>query len=115
MFELIAFLLGKLTFFAGSVMGNGNSFPKPLSAEEEADCIKKMRAGDKIARDKLITHNMRLVAHIAKKYSSSADADDLISVGSIGLIKAVDTYREDKNTVLATFAARWWNKADCRK
>ncbi|MBO4251954.1 MAG: RNA polymerase sporulation sigma factor SigK [Clostridia bacterium] len=105
MFEFLAFLLGKLTFFAGSVMGS-NSFPKPLSAEEEAETVKKMRAGDKAARDKLITHNLRLVAHIAKKYSTSADADDLISVGSIGLIKAVDTYREDKNTVLATFAAR---------
>ena len=105
MFEFIAFLLGKLTFFAGSVMGN-NSFPKPLNSEEEAEAIKQMRAGDRAARDKLITHNMRLVAHIAKKYSANADADDLISVGSIGLIKAVDTYREDRNTVLATFAAR---------
>ena len=105
MFEFIAFLLGKLTFFAGSMLG-GNSFPKPLTGEEEAEAIKKMRAGDRAARDKLITHNLRLVAHIAKKYTSSADADDLISVGSIGLIKAVDTYREDRNTVLATFAAR---------
>ena len=105
MFEIIAFLLGKLTFFAGSVLGN-NSFPKPLSQEEEAECIEKMQKGDGAARDKLITHNMRLVAHIAKKYSGSADADDLISVGSIGLIKAVDTYKSDKGTVLATFAAR---------
>lgn len=105
MFGLLAFLLGKLTFFAGSVIGN-NSFPKPLSAEEEAECIKRMRAGDTEARDKLITHNLRLVAHIAKKYSGSADADDLISVGSIGLIKAVNTFKDDKGTVLATFAAR---------
>ena len=105
MFEIIAYILGKLTFFAGSVFGD-NSFPKPLSAEEEAECVKKMRAGDKAARDKLITHNLRLVAHIAKKYAGSADKDDLISVGSIGLIKAVDTYKDDKGTVLATFAAR---------
>ena len=105
MFELLAFLLGKLTFFAGSVVGN-NSFPKPLSAAEETEAVKLMRAGDKAARDKLITHNLRLVAHIAKKYSASADVDDLISVGSIGLIKAVDTYKEEKNTALATFAAR---------
>ena len=105
MFEILTFLLGKLTFFAGSVLGNG-SFPKPLSSDEEKECIEKMRSGDRAARDKLISHNMRLVAHIAKKYSGSADADDLISVGSIGLIKAVDSYKYDKGTVLATFAAR---------
>lgn len=105
MFEIVSFILGKLLFFAGSVFGD-NSFPKPLSAEEEAECVKKMRSGDKAARDKLITHNLRLVAHIAKKYAGSADKDDLISVGSIGLIKAVDTYKDDKGTVLATFAAR---------
>ena len=105
MFEIIAYLLGKLTFFAGSVL-NGNSFPKPLSPEEEADCLEKMRAGDAAAREKLISHNLRLVAHIAKKYSGAADADDLISVGSIGLIKAVNTYKYDKGTALATFAAR---------
>lgn len=105
MFEFLMFLLGKITFFAGSVLGN-NSFPKPLSAEEEAEAVKKMQAGDTDARDKLITHNMRLVAHIAKKYAGSADTDDLISVGSIGLIKAVNTYKNDKGTVLATFAAR---------
>ena len=105
MFEIIAYLLGKLTFFAGSVL-NGNSFPKPLSPEEEADYVDKMLAGDKAARDKLITHNLRLVAHIAKKYAGSADKDDLISVGSIGLIKAVNTFKNDKGTALATFAAR---------
>lgn len=105
MLEFLAYLLGKLTFFAGSVLGN-NSFPKPLSVEEETETIKKMLAGDAAARDKLITHNMRLVAHIAKKYAGSADKDDLISVGSIGLIKAVNTYKNDKGTALATFAAR---------
>lgn len=105
MFEILNFLLGKLTFFAGSVIGNG-SFPKPLSEAEETECIEKMRSGDREARDKLISHNMRLVAHVAKKYAGSADADDLISVGSIGLIKAVDSYKHDKGTVLATFAAR---------
>ena len=105
MLEFIAYLLGKLTFFTGSVLGN-NSFPKPLSPEEEADCLEKMRVGDAAAREKLISHNLRLVAHIAKKYSGAADADDLISVGSIGLIKAVNTYKYDKGTALATFAAR---------
>ena len=104
-FEFLGFILGKLTFFAGSVLG-GNSFPSPLSAEQEAECVEKMRNGDREARDKLISHNLRLVAHIAKKYSGAADTDDLISVGSIGLIKAVDTYRQDKGTALATFAAR---------
>lgn len=105
MFEFLFYILGKLTFFAGSVLGN-NSFPKPLTREEETECVNKMLAGDVGARDKLITHNLRLVAHIAKKYSGSADTDDLISVGSIGLIKAVDTYKSDKGTALATFAAR---------
>ena len=65
-----------------------------------------MKAGSKEARDKLITHNMRLVAHVVKKYNGAAETDDLISVGSIGLIKAVNTYKDDKGTVLATFAAR---------
>lgn len=105
MFELLAFVLGKLTFFVGSVLGN-NSFPKPLSPEKEAEYVRKMRAGDKNARDELISHNMRLVAHVAKKYAGTCEQDDLISVGSIGLIKAVDTFRENKGTVLATYTAR---------
>ena len=105
MFEFLAFILGKITFFAGSVLGK-NSFPKPLSAEEETECVNLMRAGDACAREKLISHNLRLVAHIAKKYSGSAETDDLISVGSIGLIKAVNTYNSEKGTALATFAAR---------
>lgn len=101
----LMFILGKITFFAGSVV-SGNSFPKPLSAEEELECIKKMKAGDKSAKEKLINHNMRLVAHMVKKYSGSAETDDLISVGSIGLIKAVNTYELDKGTQLATYTAR---------
>ena len=105
MFEFLSFLLGKIIFFTGSVLGN-NSFPKPLPPEEEAECIRKMQAGDTEARDKLISHNLRLVAHVAKKYAGAADADDLISVGSIGLIKAVNTYKNDKGTVLATYTAR---------
>ena len=103
--EFLSFILGKITFFAGSVLGNG-SFPKPLSDEEEAECIRLMRKGDKSAKDKLVTHNMRLVAHVVKKYAGSADADDLISVGSIGLIKAVNTFEPDKGTRLATYTAR---------
>ena len=103
--DAILFLLGKLTFFTGAIL-SGSSFPKPLSEEEEKECIKRMREGDKEAKDKLITHNLRLVAHVVKKYSGAAETDDLISVGSIGLIKAINTYKEDRNTVLATYTAR---------
>lgn len=104
-FEFLSFILGKITFFAGSVI-NGSSYPKPLSAEEEAECLRLMKQGDKSAREKLITHNMRLVAHVVKKYAGSAETDDLISVGSIGLIKAVNTYETGKGTQLATYTAR---------
>ena len=103
--DALFYLLGKLTFFAGTVL-SGSSFPKPLSQEEERQAIAEMKAGSKEARDKLITHNMRLVAHVVKKYNGAAETDDLISVGSIGLIKAVNTYKDDKGTVLVTFAAR---------
>lgn len=103
--DLFFFILGKITFFAGSVL-NGSSFPKPLSEKEEAAAIAEMKAGSREARDRLITHNMRLVAHVVKKYSGAAETDDLISVGSIGLIKAVSTYETGKGTRLATFAAR---------
>lgn len=105
MFNALFFLLGKITFFAGSVLG-GSSFPKPLSAEDEAECIRLMKCGDAKAKEKLISHNMRLVAHMVKKYSGSAETDDLISVGSIGLIKAVNTYEPSKGTQLATYTAR---------
>lgn len=103
--ELLTYFLGKITFFAGSIL-NGSSFPKPLSREEEAECIKKMQQGDNEAREKLINHNMRLVAHIVKKYTGSAETDDLISVGSIGLIKAVNTFDASKGSGLATYTAR---------
>ena len=101
----IMFVLGKFTFFAGSVLGV-SSFPKPLSAKEELECLERVKLGDKEARDKLINHNMRLVAHIVKKYSGAAETDDLISVGSIGLIKAINTYEKGKGTQLATYTAR---------
>ena len=71
------------------------SFPKPLPAEEEAALVERMMAGDGEAGNKLIEHNLRLVAHIAKKYARSGDADDLISIGSIGLIKAVHTFKPE--------------------
>lgn len=103
--DFLMYLLGKIVFFAGSVLGQ-NSFPKPLPKEEEQELLIKMKNGDKSARDKIITHNMRLVAHIVKKYSGSADTDDLISVGSIGLVKAVDTYDVEKGSGLATYTSR---------
>ena len=103
--DSILFLIGKITFFAGSIV-TGSSYPKPLPPQEEAECIKKMKEGDSSAREKLINHNMRLVAHVAKKYSGSAETDDLLSAGSIGLIKAINTYELGKGTQLATYTAR---------
>ncbi len=103
MFSAMLQLLKRLFFFTG-YFSNG-SYPQPLSPEEEADCLRRMQAGSRTARDKLITHNMRLVAHIAKKYSKN-DLDDLISIGSIGLIKGVESYSAEKGTTLATYLAR---------
>ena len=87
-------------------VNRGTSFPKPLPKEKELEYIKRMREGDKNAKNMLIEHNLRLVAHIAKKYSTYVDNDDIISIGSIGLIKAVNTFKSDKGTHLATYAAR---------
>ena len=94
-------------FFLISYVSNSNAFPKPLSDSEEAECIKKMKNGDLEARNKLIEHNLRLVAHIAKKYAKCAeDGEELISIGTIGLIKGIMSYDESKGTRLATYAAR---------
>lgn len=85
----------------------GDSFPKPLSRQEEQDCLDRWAAGDIEARNTLVEHNLRLVAHILKKYYAQAeDADDLLSIGTVGLIKAVNTYRTDKGVRLATYASR---------
>jgi len=95
-----------------SYISNANSFPHPLSAQEEGDLLTKCRLGDEDARNILIERNLRLVAHIAKKYSvMGKDNDDLISIGTIGLIKAVGTFNQDKGTRLATYAARCIEKA----
>ena len=80
----------------------GDSFPKPLSREEEKLYLDRWLAGDLEARNVLVEHNLRLVAHIVKKYYQNDDADDLISIGSIGLIKGINTYRPDKGVRLAT-------------
>lgn len=83
------------------------SFPKPLSTKDEADYLIRCKAGDKEARNKLIEHNLRLVAHIVKKYNMvDKETDDLISVGTIGLIKAIDTFDDEKGIRLATYASR---------
>ena len=93
-------------YFALQVKGAG-SFPPPLSAEREAELLEKSRNGDDDARNELIEHNLRLVAHIVKKYyNTGADQDDMISIGTIGLIKAVSTFNTDKGIHLATYASR---------
>ena len=93
-------------YFALHVKGAG-SFPPPLSAEREAELLEKSRNGDDDARNELIEHNLRLVAHIVKKYyNTGADQDDMISIGTIGLIKAVSTFNADKGIHLATYASR---------
>lgn len=97
MFSLFAALCN-LLYFALHVTGTG-SFPRPLSAKEEHECLERIAAGDEAAKACLIEHNLRLVAHIIKKYYSTfKDQDDLISIGTIGLIKAVSTFNTDKGT-----------------
>ncbi len=104
-FDVVGLLLSKIFIFTGLVKQKG-TFPKPLAPEEEKKYLALARAGDKQAKDILIRHNMRLVAHIVKKYTGAAETDDLLSVGSIGLIKAINTYQEGKGTQLATYTAR---------
>jgi len=90
-----------------SYVSQPGTFPKPLSQEEEDEMVRRWEEGDEEARNILIEHNMRLVAHVVKKYQSSGmDADDLISIGTIGLIKAVNTYNSEKKIRIATYAAR---------
>ena len=103
--DFIWSMLGKIVFFTGAI-GTKSSFPKPLSKEEEERYLALSRQGDKNAKDLLVKHNMRLVAHIVKKYTGAAETDDLISVGSIGLIKAINTYQPEHGTALATYTAR---------
>ncbi len=85
----------------------GNHFPLPLSEEEERDCLLGLKQGDMSKRNTLVEHNLRLVAHIVKKFDPNPqDVEDMISIGSIGLVKAINTYRDDKGTRLATYASR---------
>lgn len=103
--ESFLYFLSKIFCFT-SFVNNKGSFPKPLPAEEERKYIERMKQGDKSAREMLIRHNLRLVAHIVKKYSNAGEADDLISVGSIGLIKGIETFEYGKGSQLATYAAK---------
>lgn len=104
--QLILFFLQDALFLLG-VLSRGSAFPKPLSREEEARMIKRMAQGDSEARETLIAHNLRLCAHIARKYTvPGCDQDDLISIGTVGLIKGVNTFRPGSGTQLSTYCAR---------
>lgn len=106
MFELLGFLGQYICFFILHVCGGG-SFPKPLSEKQEKIYLQRAANGDKEARNKLVEHNLRLVAHIIKKYyGMQSEQDDLVSIGTIGLIKAVDTYDMNKNIRLSSYASR---------
>lgn len=104
-FESFLAFLGKVFCFSAYIKSSG-SFPEPLSEEEERKYVALCKEGDVKAREILIKHNLRLVAHIVKKYSGAGEADDLISVGSIGLIKGIQTFEYGKGSQLATYAAR---------
>ena len=98
---------GAFFFFVLRVQGADGSFPRPLTPEKEHELLLLLQQGDDNARTQLIEHNLRLVAHIVKKYyASSAEQDDLLSIGTIGLIKAIGTFRPDKNIKLATYASK---------
>lgn len=106
MFGFLFQLLQSVTILLG-YLSSGNSFPKPLSPEEEKHYVKLYKEGDNNAREVLIEHNLRLVAHIAKKYSDSIhDSEDIISIGTIGLIKGISSFDPEKGTRLATYVAR---------
>ena len=102
----LSVILSGICFFTLRVSG-GDVFPPPLGAEEESRCFDLLALGDQAARDKLIRHNLRLVAHIIKKYYSGCrDQEDLISIGTIGLIKAIDSFRPENGTRFATYAGK---------
>jgi len=105
-FDLIAMLGQYVCFFILHVCGGG-SFPKPLSEKQEREYLRRMHEGDAAARNRLVEHNLRLVAHIIKKYYGvQTEQDDLVSIGTIGLIKAIDTFKPDKNIRLSSYASR---------
>lgn len=100
-------LMLQTLFFPLRLSGGSGSFPRALKPEEEREYLERYGKGDQEARDKLIEHNLRLVAHIVKKYyTQTGDQDDLISIGTIGLIKGISTFKPDRNVRLATYASR---------
>lgn len=106
MFELFSILGQYLCFFILHVCG-GNSFPKPLSEKQEREYLEQAANGSIEARNKLVEHNLRLVAHIIKKYyGTQGEQDDLVSIGTIGLIKAINTFNMNKNIRLSSYASR---------
>jgi len=106
MFSIFSCALSQVVFLL-SYISTSNSFPKPLTAKEEKKALEKLKNGDISARNLLIEKNLRLVAYIAKKYNATNnDADDLISIGTIGLIKAINTFNPEKGIRLATYASR---------
>ena len=101
------YLMMNALFFTLRLSGGGGSFPRPLKPEEEREYLERSARGDLEARNLLVEHNLRLVAHIVKKYyAQTGDQDDLISIGTIGLIKGISTFKADKNVRLATYASR---------
>lgn len=101
----LALIMKDALFFVSYV--RNHAFPLPLNSKEEAHYIKQMASGDPDARNKLIEHNLRLVAHIVKKFDNTGeDTEDLISIGTIGLIKGIESFSTDKGTKLATYSAR---------
>lgn len=106
MFSILAQFLSHIFFLFGYISSN-NLFPEPLSKTEEDYYLKKYFEGDKEAKNKLIEHNLRLVAHIAKRYANNEqELDELISIGSIGLIKAINSFKGEKNFKISTYASR---------
>ena len=104
--QLMIFLIRDALFLLG-YLSRGSAFPQPLGREEEAQLIEKMAKGDGAARESLIEHNLRLCAHIARKYTVPGyDQDDLISIGTVGLIKGVNTFKPGTGTQLSTYCAR---------
>ena len=107
MLSPVIYLMLHSLFFTLRLSGGGGSFPRPLKAAEEREYLTRCAQGDLEARNVLVEHNLRLLAHIVKKYyAQTGDQDDLISIGTIGLIKGISTFRADKNVRLATYASR---------
>lgn len=105
LFKLFSLLFSKIMFLFGRISSD-SAFEKPLSLEDEKHCFDKLKIGDKSAEEKLVKHNMRLVAHVSKKYKNSSEQDELISVGAMGLLKAIKSFTYDKGSSFSTYATR---------